>query len=311
MYKKIILALFTLLFINPNLKIIASENVFIAYKVNEEIITNVDIENEARYLVALNNQLKNLTNEKILEIATDSIIKETIKKIEVIKYFKLDQQNSFLDKVIEDFYTKLKLKNLDEFKNYLINYNITINDIKKKVEIETTWNRVIYTKYVKQINVNTEALKKRINFAKKTEDKKLYLFSEIVFEKNKDEALIQKIKKINESIEEIGFKNTANIYSIADSAKFGGAIDWVEEGKLNKELVIQIGRLDVGEITEPIRIGNGFLILKIENIRTEKIKIDEKKELEKMIEFERNKQLEQFSKIYFNKIKINTAISEL
>ena len=311
MYKKIILALFTLLFINPNLKIIASENVFIAYKVNEEIITNVDIENEARYLVALNNQLKNLTNEKILEIATDSIIKETIKKIEVIKYFKLDQQNSFLDKVIEDFYTKLKLKNLDEFKNYLINYNITINDIKKKVEIETTWNRVIYTKYVKQINVNTEALKKRINFTKKTEDKKLYLFSEIVFEKNKDEALIQKIKKINESIEEIGFKNTANIYSIADSAKFGGAIGWVEEGKLNKELAIQIGRLGVGEITKPIRIGNGFLILKIENIRTEKIRIDEKKELEKMIEFERNKQLEQFSKIYFNKIKINTAISEL
>ena len=311
MYKKIILVLFTLLFINPNLKIIASENVFIAYKVNEEIITNVDIENEARYLVALNNQLKNLTNEKILEIATDSIIKETIKKIEVIKYFKLDQQNSFLDKVIEDFYTKLKLKNLDEFKNYLINYNITINDIKKKVEIETTWNRVIYTKYVKQININTEALKKRINFTKKTEDKKLYLFSEIVFEKNKDEALIQKIKKINESIEEIGFKNTANIYSIADSAKFGGAIGWVEEGKLNKELAIQIGRLGVGEITKPIRIGNGFLILKIENIRTEKIRIDEKKELEKMIEFERNKQLEQFSKIYFNKIKINTAISEL
>ncbi len=311
MYKKITLVLFLLFLINPNLKIIASENVFITYKVNEEIITNIDIENEARYLVALNNQLKNLTDEKILEIATDSIIKETIKKNEVMKYYKLDQRSSFLDKVIENFYTKLQLKNVNEFESYLADFNITISDVKKKIEIESTWNQLIYKKYKNQINVNPETLKKRISFNNKTENKKSYLFSEIVFEKNKGEELTEKIKKINESIKEIGFKNTANIYSVADSAKFGGDIGWIEEGNLNNKIAKQISDLEVGEKTKPIQIGNGFLILKIENVKTEKITLNKKEELEKIVEFERNKQLEQFSKIYFNKIKINTTISEL
>ena len=54
---------------------------------NNQIITNIDIENESKYLIALNNQLKNLDNKKILEIARESIIKETVKKIEILKYF--------------------------------------------------------------------------------------------------------------------------------------------------------------------------------------------------------------------------------
>ena len=307
--KKLIILVFLLIF--SNFKLFAITNIFVVYKVENEIITNIDIENESRYLVALNNQLDNLSKKKILEIAKDSILKETIKKIELVKYFELDQTSPFLEKVIEDFYLKLKMNNRNEFQDYLNNYDLSIEDIKKKIEVETTWNQMVYTKYKNQINVDERKLKLKIKIKKISQIKKLYSLTEITFEKEQEQSLSDKIKKIDESIKEIGFKNTANIYSISDSSKFGGNIGWVEEKNLSDKLSKELKKLKIGEHTRPLLIGSNYLILKIEDMKNEKIQIDEKKELEKMIRFETERQLQQFSKIYFNKVKINTDISEL
>ena len=297
--------------INLNFKLHALESVFVQYKINDEIITNIDVEDESRYLIALNNELKKLSDKKISEIAKISIIKETVKKIELMKYFKLDQKNPILDTVIKNFYLKLELNNEDEFMKYLNSYNLTIQDVKRKIEIETVWNQLIYEKFKNQINIDEISLKKRINTNMITKEKTEYLLSEIIFDKKKDESLDEQIRQINESITDIGFKNTANIYSVSDSAKFGGVIGWVNKDNLSKKTIEIIKELKVGENTKEIQLGNSFLILKIDNIRKEKVEIDKKKELAKMINFERNKQLEKFSKIYYNKIKINTVISEL
>ena len=311
MINKKILILIIILMINLNFKLHALESVFVQYKINDEIITNIDVEDESRYLIALNNELKKLSDKKISEIAKISIIKETVKKIELIKYFKLDQKNPILDTVIKNFYLKLELNNEDEFMKYLNSYNLTIQDVKRKIEIETVWNQLIYEKFKDQINIDEISLKKRINTNMITKEKTEYLLSEIIFDKKKDESLDEQIRQINESITDIGFKNTANIYSVSDSAKFGGVIGWVNKDNLSKKTIEIIKELKVGENTKEIQLGNSFLILKIDNIRKEKVEIDKKKELAKMINFERNKQLEKFSKIYYNKIKINTVISEL
>jgi len=307
--KKLIILVFLSIFLS--FKLFAITNIFVVYKVENEIITNIDIENESRYLVALNNQLNNLSEEKILEIAKDSILKETIKKIELLKYFELDQTNPFLETVIKDFYLKLKMNNKSEFQDYLSNYNLLIEDIKRKIEVETTWNQMVYNKYKNQININEKKLKRKIKKRKISQKKKLYSLTEITFEKEQEQSLSDKIKKIDESIKEIGFKNTANIYSMSDSSKFGGNIGWVEEKNLSDKLSKELKKLKIGEHTQPLLIGSNYLILKIEDIKNEKIQIDAKKELEKMILFEKERQLKQFSKIYFNKVKINTDISEL
>ena len=307
--KKLIILVFLSIFLN--FKLFAITNIFVVYKVENEIITNIDIENESRYLVALNNQLNNLSEEKILEIAKDSILKETIKKIELLKYFELDQTNPFLETVIKDFYLKLKMNNKSEFQDYLSNYNLLIEDVKRKIEVETTWNQMVYNKYKNQININEKKLKQKIKKRKISQKKKLYSLTEITFEKEQEQSLSDKIKKIDESIKEIGFKNTANIYSMSDSSKFGGNIGWVEEKNLSDKLSKELKKLKIGEHTQPLLIGSNYLILKIEDIKNEKIQIDAKKELEKMILFEKERQLKQFSKIYFNKVKINTDISEL
>lgn len=305
MIKKITVLLL-LLFIN--FKLFAQDGVFIVYKINNQIITNVDINEEAKYLLALNNQLKNLDEKKIYALARESIVKEKIKKIEILKYFDLGQKNTFLDNVIKNFYLRLGLKNETEFSAYLEGYNLTINDVLKKIEIEATWNQLIYQKYKDIIDVDIDSLKKKLSINRTLADKKSYLLSEILFKNNKEKPSAEIIK---ESIRKIGFKNTANIYSISDSSKFGGDMGWVVESNLSKKILIELKKIKINEHTKPIQFDNKFLIIKIENIKIEKIEKNEKKELEQMVQFETNKQLENFSKIFFSKVKINIDIDEL
>ena len=306
---KFILFLFLLLIIS--FKPSTAENFYIVYKVNNEIITNSDIEKEYRYLVSLNNQLKNLEKQKIIELSKESALREKIKKIELIKYFDLKTININIDNYLENFYRNLNIKNKKEFEEYLQSNNISLNYVQKKIEIEILWNQLIYDRYIGQINIDTNQLKEKVKKLISTKKQKKYSLSEILFNIENNSNFEKKLENINQSISEIGFKNTANIYSISDSSKFGGKIGWIEEQKLSTKILEQLKALEVGQYTSPVQVGSSFLILKIEEIKYENAIINEDEELNKMIQFETSKQLDQFSKIFYEKIKINSFINEL
>ena len=306
---KFILFLFLLILIN--FKSNTAENFYIVYKVNNEIITNSDIEKEYRYLVSLNNQLKNLEKQKIIKLSKESALREKIKKIELIKYFDLKTINIDIDKYLENFYRNLNIKNKKEFEEYLESKNISLNYVQKKIEIEILWNQLIYDRYISQINIDRNQLKEKVKKLISRKKQKKYLLSEILFDKENNSNFEKKLENINQSISEIGFKNTANIYSISDSSKFGGKIGWIEEQRLSTKILEQLKALEVGQYTSPIQVGSSFMILKIEEIKYENVIINEDEELNKMIQFETSKQLDQFSKIFYRKIKINSFINEL
>ena len=306
---KFILFLFLLLIIS--FKSNTAENFYIVYKVNNEIITNSDIEKEYRYLVSLNNQLKNLEKQKIIELSKESALREKIKKIELIKYFDLKTINIDIDNYLENFYRNLNINNKKEFEEYLQSNKISLNYVQKKIEIEILWNQLIYDRYIGQINIDRNQLKEKVKKLISTKKQKKYSLSEILFDIENNSNFEKKLENINQSISEIGFKNTANIYSISDSSKFGGKIGWIEEQKLSTKILEQLKALEVGQYTSPVQVGSSFLILKIEEIKYENAIINEDEELNKMIQFETSKQLDQFSKIFYEKIKINSFINEL
>ena len=128
--------------------------------------------------------------------------------------------------------------------------------------------------------------------------------------KKKEDNLETLINQIQLSINEIGFGNTANIYSISESSKLGGKLGWVKENNLSEIILSKLKLIKTGQHTDVIKIGNNFLILKIEEIKTTEVKINKKQELDRLIRFETNKQLNQFSRIYFDKSKINYSINE-
>ena len=293
------------------IKSYSDENIYIVYKVNNQIITNTDIEKEYRYLVSLNNQLKSLNKLKVLEISRESALREQIKKIELSKYFDLQTLNLNIDNYLENFYKNLDINTESEFEKYLEGSKISLDYIKKKIQIEILWNQLIYDKYIAQINIDQNKLKEKLKELSNKANQKVYLLSEILFDKENNSSFEKKLEDINQSINEIGFNNTANIFSITDSSKFGGKIGWIEEQKLSKKIIEELQLLETGQYTSPIQTGSSFLILKIEEIKYEKTTINEEEELNKLIQFETSKQLDQFSKIFYKQIKINSLIDEL
>ena len=307
MMKLIKLIFFSLIIFTP-LNAIES---YIKFKVNNEIITNIDLDIEYRYLIALNNELKNVDKDVLLKLAKESIIREKLKRNELEVYYKLNGKQDFLDEIVKQYYQKINIETLSDFVIFLNENDLELKTVKKKIEIEVMWNRLVGSKYGNQININEEALKKQIdNSSEKNALITEYELSEIIFQVNDDIELVNKINLIQQDINEKGFKNSANIHSISDSSKFGGNIGWFNEKQLSKKINLAIKKLSIGEISKPIKITNSFLLLKVENKKQIKNKLDKKKLLAEAILFEQNKQYSQFSIIHYNKVKINSTISE-
>ena len=305
----ILINLFFLFFFNNILK--SESNFYIVTKVDNEIITNVDIVHEANYMIALNNDLKKIDEKSLVNLARESLVREKIKKIEILKNeSSLTVKDEILEGIIQNYYKKLKLESLSEFKDYLARYNLKLQDIKEKLIIEILWNKRVYYNYKNLLNINVEKLKKQVEDNKDNNNQiTKYLLSEILFSVENKDNFKKKNNEIREKIEQNGFKTAANIYSISSTANFGGRIGLVAENRLSKKIINEIKSIKKGQVTKTIDVANGFLILKLEDIVIEKFDKDLKTELDNLIRFETDKQLNQFSIIYFNKLKLNSKIS--
>ena len=310
MIKNIILNfvyVFILIFLSIN-SASSGNKIKIELQIGTEILTNIDFLNEKNYLIALNNNLKTLPKNQLKKISKESLIREKIKKNELLKFYDFEKADKYSDQLLSDFYKRLNFENKDEFNSYLINYNLNISDIKEKLKIETLWNEMIFQKYNNQIKIDKEKIKTKIKNQKKI--LKEYNLSEILFQLDPDEKLLDKYNLILQNIENSGFKNSANIFSISDSSKFGGEIGWINQNQLNDNLLKEIENLNIDKFTKPIQTSSGYLIIKLNNKREKEKELDFERTFKQMITEEKNRQLNQFSLIYFNKIKQNTFISE-
>ena len=279
-------------------------------KIDNEIITSHDIEKEINYLKALNPGLSQINKDELLLIAKRSTIKEFIKKKEIQKYKKLNLQNQQINDVLKSLIQNLKLRDEDQLEEYIKDFNLSVDDLKRKIEIENEWKNLIYSRYIKTVKIDKENLIKKIEKNSKEKYLEEYDLSEIVFTKKKDESLDESLRMIQESIEINGFENTANLYSISDSSNVGGKIGWIRKNALSDKIIEKLQDLKIDDFSSPLKINNNFFIFKINEIRKVQIEVDKKKELDKMILIETSKQLEKFSSIFYNKIKLNSKISE-
>ena len=303
-YKNLIIILF---FLNTNL-VFAVENKIII-KVNDEIITTIDIHNQIKYMNILNPEIKNLDNERLFEISKNSLIREKIKKIYLLKIVEkiyIDEKN--FNSIIETVYKQKRLNSIEEYKVFLKNNKLDYEYVKYKITIERFWNEMIFQKFSSKIKINRENVRKEIL---NNPDEKL-LLSEILIPKSKEKELQIKYKQIEMDIKKEGFSNAASIHSISETAAKGGNIGWIEKSSLNKAIRDKLSNLNVGEYTKPIITPSGFLIIKVENKKLNKTsKEDLNKKIERLVRIKTNQQLNQFSNIYLNKLKNNVKINEI
>ena len=288
--------------------LLASEN-RILLKVNNELITTIDILNEINYLKSINKNINNLEEKKVIEIARNSLIKDKIKKIVLVPIIeKIEINDDDFKRVLISNYSNTGLTKIEEISKHLKKYDIKDQLVREKITINAIWSQFIYDKYSKNIKIDVDKLKQDIQ---RSENQTEYLLSEIVFDLKEKQTLTEKLNIIENAIQKNGFENTALIYSISETANSSGYIGWVNENSMNKKILDEITKISINGITKPLVIPGGYLILKLKEKRTKKKDIDIEDELKKIIQIKTNEQLNQFSNIYLNKIKKDIVINEL
>ena len=281
----------------------------ILIKINNEIITTFDIFTEIKYLETINDEFGKLKETQAFEVAKKSLIREKIKEIELkknIEEIKID--NDLLNKLILNYFEKNGIKSISEFESYFLLNDIDPNFIKKKISIEVSWNQMIYSKFSKNIKIDKKLI---LSDLQNKSIQKEYLLSEILFNLNENEKLVQKFNFLKEEINKKNFSQTALEHSISESANKGGKLGWIKEASINVKIKKALNQTEIDNYTSPIVIPGGFLILKLEDIRETNIDYDINDELQKIVKKQTNEQLNQFSNIYFSKVKKDVSINEL
>ena len=286
-----------------------AKKIEILYKVENHPITNKDIAKEINYLLMLNDQLKTLEKEELIKYATKSIIKEKVKKNEILKNFKFGGNEKLIERQINSLRNNLNLDEI-EFESLLNSLDISKNYLEEKIEIELMWNKLVYTIYKDKVVINEADIKEKIKKDLESPSNFLneYLLHEILFSSKQASDVESNKKRIENSIQEIGFENTANILSEAPSSKLGGKIGWIKENQLTKEVFNNIQNLEIGDYTKPINVPGGQLFLFLKDKRKVKSELSLEEEFEKILKIEQNRQLDQYSSIYYKKTEINTKI---
>ena len=291
-------------------KVIALENK-IVLKVNNAIITSIDIDKEINYLKIFNNNIKRLNSKEIFLIAKKNLIKEKIKQNEILKFVKeIKIDEKYFDIYIKSSYTKLGFKSKNDFMKYINENKLHIDIIKKKISTQHLWSQLIISKFGDKVSIDKEKLKEKIT-SRENQYIKTFLLSEILFNISQNENLKTKYEEIKKNIITNGFENAVLIYSLSKTNNDNGNLGWIKENVLSNNIISILNNTKTGEITKPITVPGGFLILRIEEIKIDEIKQNVESELKTLINLETNKQLEQRSNIYFNKIKKNNLIHEL
>jgi len=305
---------YSLIIFSLCIKQVASLENIILFKINNLIITTIDVKQEEKYLIVLNQNLKKIDKNKLKSLAIDSIIKEKIKEIELVKYYQIESvlDDTNLQKIIKNLYQTAGFQNAKTFKNYLESQNLNYSSIKRKLAIEMLWNNLIFKKFNNRVVIDEIEIKNNLDKEiKNLSFSKNIFLSEILIRDSKDLKIDVVYQEILKSIKNIGFSNTANIFSISDTAKLGGKVGWVKETSLSKQILDKIINLKKEQISKPIKINENFLILRIDDTKISKQKIDKNKILSNRILYKKNQQLERFSLAYFNKVKQSIKINEL
>ena len=280
----------------------------ILFKINNEIITSLDILNELQYLQIINKEFRNIKKEEAFQISKNSLVREKVKEIEIRRIInEIKIKDEVFNNLIKNYFREFKISSIPEFEKFFLSKNINPNTIRKKITLEILWNQLIYKKYQMNVKINKQLI---IDDLKRNDKQSEFLISEILFNINESEDLKYKFNIINNSIEKNNFSKAALQYSISDTANKGGKLGWIKESILSKNILNELKKLKIGEHTNPILVPGGFLILKLTDLREIRKDFDLNKEVKKIVNEKTNQQLNRFSNIYFNKVKKDIIINE-
>ena len=292
-----------------------SNEIKILYKINNSVITSYDVIEEINYLVSLNQNLEQLSEEELFSTAQRSLIREKVKKDEIEKFYEVNYTNALnsknLDNIIRNFSQNLGFNSDEEFENYLNIKNIDIDELKKKFLIEKLWNTLIFDKYNKMIKIDKAIINNKIEKIIKNNSEIIsFNLSEIIFLEKDKNAIEKKYQEIISSIQTVGFRDAAVIHSISESSKIGGEIGWINQNQISNKVFLAIRNLEIGDFSKPVITAGGIILLKINDKKKISAQIDKEKETKKLISYERERLLNEYSMIYYKEVETKSYVEK-
>jgi len=254
------------------------------------------------YLNYAEYELDEFKKKILLELKWNQLVYQFYKNQIIIDKEKIDkklktliagQKKNVEYLVYEIFIEDVAIKELDEESEEELNENNVVEELPENKVVDEKNSGIIIEAESASYNNKKNSI---------VEEKSIEKMVEV---KTNDQITIE---DVIENIKEEGFENTAIQFSSSPTAQQGGNLGWVSESKFSKVLLKSIKKTKIGSITEPIPISGGILILKVGNKRVEETNMDLDKEMEKLIEIEKNKQLNNFSTNYYNQVKNNIKI---
>jgi peptidyl-prolyl cis-trans isomerase SurA len=303
--KKLFL-LILVLFLSAETNAGIKDSLFVS--VENKAITNLDINNEVKTILIITG--KTFTSDqkdKLQSLAVQSIVRRSIKKIEIEKYEGLNFNEEELKSELVRYASNLKV-NVDSFKNIFEQNNIKFSRIVDQLKTELLWNSLIFQIYRDRLTVNNAEVDEQLKLAKKKNYTEDYLVSEIIIKTPEKEYIESEINNLINQIKTNGFEDAAINLSIAETALKGGNLGWINENVISKNFKDKIIKTKVGDISEPIFLQGAILIFKVRDKRRIVQEINIERTKKNIINAEKTKILRMYSLSHYEKVKKSVSI---
>ena len=277
--------------------------------VGNKPITSSDIVNEIKTILILNNQsYSDDRREELQKLAINTIIKRSIKEIELDKnnYFKFNEEDLRLELV--NLAANMNV-DVETLKNICSSNNLDFSLIEQQVKVELFWNSLVFEIYKNKLIVSPEEVEDQLKLIQNEEKMNEYLISEIIIKKVDKEMIEAETEELINKIKTEGFESTAKIFSISKSAVNGGDLGWIKEDSISGEIKNILINTQVGNISEPIFLPEGILIFKVRNKREIESTLTLEEMKDQLVYSEKIKILQLYSLSHYDKLRKTISVN--
>ena len=235
----------------------------IAYRVNEAVITNYDIDQRVKLMRALGANSPNIRQE-----ATDALIDDRLKQ-ETADQFGASIDRATLDRAIESYATQRNLTT-QSLMAKLRRAGVQPESFEEFISVSIIWRDILRARFGAQAEPSEIELNAQLNTYAISSASTIKL-GEIVlpYLERGQEATVALATDIVARLRNGGnFSKLAKQYSRSSTAANGGVIGWVSPNRLPAQIGAAIRGLGRGGVADPIYIPSGIVIISILDART-------------------------------------------
>lgn len=276
--------------------------------VGNKAITQLDIVQEIKIILILNNiSYSEEKRDELQKLATKSVIKRTVRDIEISKFDFLEYSNTDLNNKLIQLANNIKM-DVDILESVSLSNGIDIQVIKDQIKSELLWNSLIFYLYRNRLSVNQEEIDEQLKLSQNKKEFMEYLISEIVIEPVENDKIESRVNEVKNKISKDGFESVAMNTSISQTASSGGDLGWVNENEISQKLRSTISNTAVGNISDPILVSEGILLFKVRDKKKVTKKVDLEMLKDKLVKNEKTKILNMYSKSHYDSLRRSILI---